>query len=227
LAKRSGCKRVLFISSGAVYGPQPPEISHVTEDYLGSPHLYHQGSAYGEAKRMAEVLCAIYSRRYGVDTVAARCFAFVGPYLNLRIHFAVGNFIRDGLEGKPITVKGDGTPLRSYLYAADLTVWLWTLLTKGRPGTAYNVGSEDAVSIADLASRVAKCFESREVRILGVRKTETPVEQYVPSTHKARSELNLNQWVDLDTAISRTVEWHRSAAKHIEPTLGGLTEGKV
>lgn len=213
-AKRQRVPRVLFLSSGAVYGPQPPHITHLSEQHHGGPDVFHAESAYGEAKRMAEMLCSLYHRLWGTETAIARCFAFVGPYLNLDIHFAVGNFIRDGLEGRTITVKGDGTPKRSYLYAADLAIWLWVLLVDGQAGTAYNVGSEEAITIADLARLVAGCFEGgREVQILGTPDPTKPAEQYVPSTSKARKYLNLMQYVGTRAAIQKTIEWHRAAAR--------------
>ena len=113
-------------------------------------------TGYGKGKLESERLCI----ESGIDTVIARCFAFVGPFLPLDIHYAIGNFIRDALEGKDITVTGDGRPYRSYLYAADLMVWLWTILLEGVPGTAYNVGSENAVSIAELAKVISKCVST-------------------------------------------------------------------
>ncbi len=213
-AKAHHVRRVLFLSSGAVYGPQPPHITHLPEQHYGGPDVLHSESAYGEAKRMAEMLCSLYYRHWGTETAIARCFAFVGPYLNLDIHFAVGNFIRDGLEGRTITVKGDGTPKRSYLYAADLAIWLWVLLVDGQAGTAYNVGSEEAITIADLARLVASCFEGeRKVRIIGTLNPTKPTEQYVPSTLKARKCLNLMQYVGTRAAIQKTIEWHQATIR--------------
>ncbi|OPY81371.1 MAG: dTDP-glucose 4,6-dehydratase [Syntrophorhabdus sp. PtaU1.Bin153] len=208
--------RVLFLSSGAVYGPQPPHITHLSEQYCGGPDVFHPESAYGEAKRMGEMFCSLYYRLWGIETVVARCFAFVGPYLNLDIHFAVGNFIRDGLERRTITVKGDGTPKRSYLYAADLAIWLWVLLVDGEAGTAYNVGSEEVVTIAELAYIVSDCFKGgRKVLILGTPDPTKSAEQYVPLTSKARQHLNLVQHIGTREAIQKTIEWHRATARRL------------
>ena len=209
-ARQCGAKRFLLTSSGAVYGKQPPELSHVQEDYSGAPDPTQPLSAYGEAKRLAELLCSIYQKEYGIETTFARCFSFVGPHLPLDIHYAIGNFIRDGLAGGPIHVSGDGTPYRSYMYAADLAIWLWTILFHGQPGAAYNVGSDDAISIRDLAYEVSVAFfPSPKVVIAKSPASGRPPERYVPSVKKARESLGLDSWINLKEALNRTIKWHQ------------------
>ncbi|HLA05265.1 MAG TPA: NAD-dependent epimerase/dehydratase family protein [Syntrophales bacterium] len=209
-ARASGARKLLLTSSGAVYGKQPPHLTNVPEDYAGGPDPSDGRSAYGEGKRVAELLCNQYGRKYGIEAKIARCFAFVGPYLSLDIHYAIGNFIRNGLAGKPVHVTGDGTSYRSYLYAADLAMWLWTILIRGKPGTAYNVGSEEADVIADTAKIVTKAFSS-ELPVIIDKKADDQIipERYLPSTKKARDELGLRQEIDLEDAIARTIRWHR------------------
>jgi dTDP-glucose 4,6-dehydratase len=166
------------------------------------------GSAYGEAKRVSEFACAA-SAKGGPGTVIARCFAFVGPHLPLDSNYAIGNFLRDALSGVPIVVAGDGTAVRSYLYAADLAVWLWRLLLEGTPGRAYNVGSDAAVTIEELARMVARIVApAAEVQVLG-KADGRPPQRYVPSIDRARAELGLGPVVLLPDAIERTARWHR------------------
>jgi dTDP-glucose 4,6-dehydratase len=163
---------------------------------------------YSEGKRVAEHLAAIYHRRHGLAVTIARGFAFVGPYLPLDGPFAIGNFLRDGLAGGPVRVGGDGTPYRSYLYAADLAVWLWTILLRGTPCRPYNVGSEQDIAIAALARKIADVFQT-EVHVARPAEPGKVPERYVPSTRRARTELGLDAWIGLDDGIARTLRWQR------------------
>lgn len=209
-ARRSGARRFLLTSSGAVYGRQPPELTHMPEGYGGGPDPADERQVYGEGKRAAEMLCAVYADAHLEPTIA-RCFAFVGPYLPLDVHFAVGNFIGDALHGGPIRVSGDGTPYRSYLYAADLAIWLWTILLRGQPMRPYNVGSAEALTILELAGVVAEsigpglAIEVQQQSIAG-----TPATRYVPAVARAGAELGLRPTVPLAEGIRRTVGWHRA-----------------
>ena len=206
-ASSHGTERFLFTSSGAVYGKQPANVSHVPEDDARAPATTDTTTAYGHGKRASEFLCAMYARQYGFCAAIARCFAFVGPYLPLDANYAIGNFVRDALSGGPIVVNGDGTPYRSYLYAADLAIWLWTILLQGESCRPYNVGSENAVSIADLASTVSTALEGQTaIEILRKAEPGSPRERYVPDTMRARTELGLTENVPLMEAIQRTAE---------------------
>ena len=105
--------RVLFLSSGAVYGNQPWEMKNVGEDWRGAPDCTDPKNTYAEAKRAAELLCGIYERQFGLKIATARIFALLGPYLSLDIHFAAGNFVMDAMNGRQVLVKGNGQPVRS------------------------------------------------------------------------------------------------------------------
>ena len=207
-AKACGARQLLFTSSGAVYGKQPPEVTHLPEDFAIDPLLTPPQPAYTLGKRTAEQLCLDAQRSGGLQTKIARCFAFVGPHLPLNAHFAIGNFIRDALRGAPIHIQGDGTPLRSYLYAADLAIWLWTILFRGESGRPYNVGSSQALSIRELAETVGRLFNVPGF-VAKQADPAVPAARYVPNTTRAQTELGLEAWVALEDAIIRTARWHR------------------
>ena len=209
---RNGVTRFLLTSSGGVYGPQPAAMERIPEDYPGMPDPLNPANTYGVAKRVAEHLCALYQEARGLDVVIARCFAFVGQDLPLDAHFAIGNFIRDALWAEEVTVAGDGTPLRSYLDQRDLAAWLLALLANGRAGRAYNVGSDVAISIADLAHLVRDLLApGKPVQVLGRAETTTGRNRYIPDIGRARSELGLEVSIPLGDSILETAAANSAA----------------
>ncbi|HTX01018.1 MAG TPA: NAD-dependent epimerase/dehydratase family protein [Acidimicrobiales bacterium] len=203
LAARSGA-RLLFLSSGAVYGRQQAPVG---EDEHGGPDPLDPRSAYGEAKRLAETLCAVAALAGELEAVVARLFAFVGPRIPLEAHFAAGNFIADALARRPIEVEGDGTAQRSYLYSGDLPQWCAALLARGASGRAYNVGSPEQLSIAELATRVAALVDPPLPVVVRGAQQPQPLSCYVPSVARAASELGLRPEVGLDEALAKTHHW--------------------
>lgn len=206
-AAQNQIPRFLLTSSGAVYGPQPNSMVSIPEDYKGMPDPLNSNNAYGVAKRAAEHLCAIYSDQYNLETVIARCFAFVGPDLPLNVHFAIGNFIRDALWRDEITVSGDGTAVRSYMDQRDLASWLLAILEHGKSGHAYNVGSDESISISELAYLVGDLISpGKFVRILRKSIKDNGRNRYVPNIEKAKQSLDLTLRYTLDQSIQSTAE---------------------
>lgn len=196
-AKAAGVRRVLYASSGSVYGRQPGTVNRLGED---SPTDATTVSPYGRLKRRTEALFLAS----GCDCVITRGFAFIGPYLPLTDKFAAGSFLRDALAGGPIRIHSDGSQVRSYLYAADLAVWLLILLARGTPGRAYNIGSDAALSLRDLANLIAATLPHPCTVIAGGHPVPG-ADRYVPDISLARSELGLDATIGLDSAVSRSV----------------------
>lgn len=216
------CKatKLLFISSGATYGTQPPTLEYLAEDYDYN-HVHHaqqqkwhprEMTSYGIGKRNAEKLCIDYAKSRhtdGLTATIARCFAFVGPYMPLDAQFAIGNFILDGLRGNAIRVQSDGTSYRSYLYAADLMIWLWHILILGEQCYAYNVGSDQAISIGDVARLVASSFQPPpKVIIEKIADPNKLAERYVPSVQLIKKAFNLQAEIPIIDAIAKTKQWY-------------------
>lgn len=201
IAKNMNVKKLLFTSSGAVYGEQYQSIKSFKEDYQGIPITY-----YGKAKKISENIFL----NSNINVSIARCFAVTGPYLNLNIHFAIGNFIKDAIENRDIIINGDGRPLRSYLYTADLVIWLLAILLKSKNKSIYNVGGRNGISIYDLAKKVSKQVNNYtgKVDILTKSNYNYPTPKYIPNNKKIIKELGVKENYTLDEAIKRTIDWN-------------------
>ncbi len=207
-AGKCKAKKFLLVSSGAVYGKQSTQTARISENYYGAPDPVDWRSAYAEAKRAAELLTVLKAHNYGFEVKIPRCFAFVGPYQKLDGQWAIGNFIRDGLHGGPIIVKGDGTPIRSYMYAADLMIFLWTILFRGESGTPYNVGSEKGINIRSLALLVSSVLKLKKDIVISKKPDiKAEINRYVPSIKRVQKELKLKQQITLRDAIKKTMNY--------------------
>jgi dTDP-glucose 4,6-dehydratase len=207
-----GC-RFLQVSSGSVYGPQPATLERMPESYPGTASDSDPAQRFGAAKRRAE-LRGMKSVARGVGFVSARMFGVLGPRLPLDGQFAIGNFLRDALDARAVHLLSDGSPVRSWLYGADMAAWCWTLLVRGRAGAAYNVGSEEAFSLWDAAQRVAALSDPPVAVERGpAGDPAAPPSRYVPSIELARDELGLDAWVPLDEALHRTWDWLRPVTR--------------
>jgi nucleoside-diphosphate-sugar epimerase len=209
-----GTRRFLLTSSGAVYGRQPADVAHLPESYAGAPDPLDPNSVYSEGKRASELMCALFHKTTGLECAIARCWAFCGPHLPLDTHFAIGNFIGDVLAGRSIEIKGDGTARRSYLYGADLAIWLWTMLFRAPSLVPINVGSANDVSILELAQAVVTTLNpSTAIHVAGRPSPGAALARYAPSVERAKELLGLEETIDLQESIRRTAVWHRNASE--------------
>lgn len=195
---------VVYCSSGAVYGRQPPELDRIDEDFAPgeAAELAPYKRDYAEAKRLAEERIGELGAA-GTRVAVARCFAFVGAHLPRDQHFAIGNFLRDGLSGRPVTVNARSPVYRSWMHADDLVRWLLTIADRARTDRPiYNVGSDEAVSVRDAARAVA---ERCGVEVLMPDAEDAPVDRYVPSTRRAADELELRCRYDFAGALDDVV----------------------
>jgi UDP-glucuronate decarboxylase len=219
--QKCGAQNILFTSSG-VATSQPVDGIAISEDFSEAPLTTDPNTALGQGKRAAEFLCSAYGAEFGCNVTIARCFSFVGPYMPLDLHYALGNFIKDALSKHSIRVKGSGRPVRSYLYTTDLVVWLLTMLMREGAPRVYNAGSDQQISIRDLAHLVRDVLcPGLNVDVLNEPECRVgnPVcNTYVPDISRAKKELALDVWTDLPTAIQLTAEnFEKNAAPSLTP----------
>jgi nucleoside-diphosphate-sugar epimerase len=171
--------------------------------FASSGAVYHKEmNQYGIGKLHAENdLMAM-----GFHVKIARMFAFCGPYLRPD-NFAIGNFVRNAWNGVPLEVFGDGSTIRTYMYGADLSVWLWNIILYGQVNGIYNVGSEKQITLGALAHRVASIVNPMSVVQFVKPNFWERAPKYVPDTSMTRAELHLEETYDLDYQIAKYAEW--------------------
>ena len=214
VAGSHGCTRVLLLSSGAVYGCGPLSEGDVfREEHASLERRLREPSLYGETKRFLELYATALGLQYGMAVPVARCFTFCGAYLNMNVTNALSSFLIDALNGHDIVVNGDGTPVRSFMHGSDMAVWLLTLLAQGEHGIAYNVGSSRAISLRELASKVAVLAgHNSAVRVMGKVVMGNAPSIYVPDTNRIRAAHGVTEQVSLDEGLRATLAWLRKKA---------------
>lgn len=206
LAKKFHVKsKIVYVSSGAVYGAQSPTLGKLDElTFPCDVRCMDFGKRdYSIAKRDAE-LAFIQLGADGLSVSIARCFAFVGCWLPRDQHFAVGNFIEDVLRHRPITVRAEHRVYRSYMYVDDLVTWLMTIMDNASVDCdIYNVGSDDERCIDDIAIELGGLHQL-ETNVPKVRNQN--IDRYVPSIEKAAKILGLKLNYSSVESIEKSIQ---------------------
>lgn len=195
--------RVVFTSSGVVYGPEMPHGGFRETDPVRINPL-DPASSLAMGKVASEYLLSAHCAELGIPLSIARCFSFVGPHLPTDIHYAIGNFVSDALAGRDIVIRGDGQDIRSYMHVRDAVRWICHLLFSSDAPPVVNVGSPEPLSIEELARRVADLINpAARVRILGEGPTTDNFRRrsYWPDVTLARS-LGLSLSMDLSRSVT-------------------------
>ena len=195
--------KLLFISSGGVYGDMPSNKKSFIESDMWKSDILDSSNVYTASKRTAEHLCSLYYDEYNLNISIARCFCFSGIHLPLNVHFAIGNFVKNALANDDIIIKGDGKSIRSYLDQDDLSEWILEILKKDSfKKTVYNIGSDESISISDLAFLVRDISKKPiEVKIMNENDANLKKSIYVPECKKIKEKFNLAQRVSLSESI--------------------------
>jgi dTDP-glucose 4,6-dehydratase len=199
--KHGNRPRILNLSSGIVYGPQDLNVSNQTEGPISLKPDSRSG--YLNAKLASE---AIFSESVAAgiaNSISPRLFAFMGPGIALNEHFAVGNFLRDGLNGEPIAIQGSPSTMRSYLYPTDLVIWILSALLNPKD-LNVNIGSEMPVNMLELASLISDMTSKKGVRVVNDDKVASC---YVPATAAFRDNYGVSETVNLETGLAHWIEW--------------------
>jgi nucleoside-diphosphate-sugar epimerase len=206
-------RMLVNLSSASVYGSQPAELDALPEDYVGRVDPAYTPSAYAEAKRFGEALCASARSQSRTPLVIARPFTFIGPFQALDAPWAINNFFHAALHRQPLKILGDGNTRRTFLYGSDVAFLLLRALVAGRNGDIFNIGHPDAITLRDLAKLVVKASgQPLEIKT-NTEGGRAAHAHLVPDMTRATEKLGFKPAIALADAIERTLAWHHGRAK--------------
>jgi len=205
----SNLKMFINMSSGNVYGKQPENMDKIPETYMGVISPTDLNSVYAEAKRYSEALVTAARSELRLPVINLRPFSFLGPYQAVDAPWATNTFINDAVNGRSIRILSDGKTIRTIMYGADLALWILVIMTQGRTGNTYNIGSDEGKSLYDIAQTVALNFQPRPEVLLNCSLAGAiPNTRQVPDISLAKTEFKLNLITDFRTTIERTILWN-------------------
>ncbi len=180
LAQRTKATRLLYFSSGEVYGQPGPDTQCTNETQYGYLDPLNIRSCYAEGKRAAETLCSCWHHQFGVPAVIVRPFHTYGPGMSLDDGRVFADFVSDVVNGRDLVLTSDGNARRAFCYLADATLGFFTVLFSGELGQAYNIGSDVDCSITELAQILCDLFPEKHLKVISSQHTKTVV-NYLPS----------------------------------------------
>jgi dTDP-glucose 4,6-dehydratase len=198
-AKRA---RFLLASTSEVYGD--PLVHPQPEAYWGNVNPIGPRGVYDEAKRYAEALTMAYHRQQGVDTAIVRIFNTYGPRMRAHDGRAIPTFVRQALQGEPITVFGDGSQTRSFTYVSDLIEGLIRLVESGEH-EPVNIGNPGEFTLLELAQKVIEVTRSQSAIVYEALPVNDP-QQRRPDITRARELLGWEPTIELDEGLRLLVE---------------------
>ena len=203
----SKTKSIIQLSSGAVYGDISSHKDGAKESDLSLMNINNIGSMYGLSKAIVESILNQFGAQNNINIFNARCFAFVGPYLPVDKHFAIGNFINDCINSSAITINGNGLPIRSYMYAADMARAILLCLSS-KKSMAINIGSDKKISIIDLANLVSKSLNKQQVIVRNIEGAHPEKANYYLPNISLLKSLGFEESFSLETSIKQTFNFY-------------------
>lgn len=200
-------KNILFTSSGAVYGKNPENLIKLKEEDGARFNTGYKNLGYGLGKISSEFLGFQWAERDNVNFKVARLFSFSGAFLPLKGNYVIGNFINNVINNDPLLIKNPGKVYRSFLYGADMALWLWKILVEGN-NSVYNVGSDLEINTIELAQIVSEIYYS-ENRVQILKDNIGNNESYVPNIEKIKRELSLEIRYSLKESITKMINWNK------------------
>jgi dTDP-glucose 4,6-dehydratase len=194
--------RFLLASTSEVYGD--PLVHPQAETYWGNVNPIGPRGVYDEAKRYAEAMTMAYHRQQGVDTCIARIFNTYGPRMRPNDGRAIPTFLRQALEGKPVTVFGDGSQTRSFCFSDDLVRGLVALALSGEH-LPVNLGNPDEHSLLALAKIAIRATGSSSEIVFEALPIDDPQVRQ-PDITRARQLLDWEPEVPLEEGLRRTID---------------------